>query len=64
MTRCNPEIKRGYYWGFISGEWYLLRYNGKWYKTDEISNLSICELVEDCVVLPIAEPVFIEAKVK
>ena len=56
MACVNTEIPSGYYWVCLDGDWELLRYNGKWYTTDEISNFSICELVEDSVVLPLHIP--------
>jgi hypothetical protein len=64
MTHCNPEIKRGYYWIFLLDKWQPLRYNGKWYTTNERLNNAICDAVKDCVVVPIAEPVFIDTKIK
>jgi hypothetical protein len=59
MTCVNTEIPNGYYWVDLDGDWELLRYNGKWYTTDEISNFSICELVQDCVVIPVTKPLSI-----
>ena len=56
MACVNTEIPSGYYWVCLDGDWELLRYNGKWYTTDEISNFSICELVKDCVVIPVTKP--------
>ena len=56
MACVNTEIPNGYYWVDLDGDWELLRYSGKWYTTDEISNFSICELVQDCVVIPVTKP--------
>jgi hypothetical protein len=56
MACVNTEIPNGYYWADLDGDWELLRYNGKWYTTDEISNFPICELVKDCVVIPVTKP--------
>tara|TARA_R110002110_G_scaffold414607_1_gene645257 strand:+ start:1246 stop:1422 length:177 start_codon:yes stop_codon:yes gene_type:complete len=56
---CKSKIQSGYYWACLDGDWELLRYNGKWYTTDEISSFSICELVQDCVVIPVTKPLTI-----
>jgi hypothetical protein len=59
MASVNTELASRYYWVCLDGDWELLRYNGKWYTTDEISNFSVCELVEDCVVIPVTKPLSI-----
>ena len=56
MTCANSKVLNGYYWAELDGDWELLRYNGKWYTTDESADFSICELVQDCVVIPVAKP--------
>ena len=57
MTTLDASIiNNGYYWVYLYDNWELLRYNGKWYTTDEITNFSVCELVKDCIVLSLHKP--------